>query len=152
MMKLTVESNPRYKFAYIRSKGSYGDSNVQTMKRLKEWASEKSLLNPDSIILGIAWDDPSNTKAADCRYDTGIVVADIFEICDKGIQTGEIEGGKYAIAEIDHTAEALQKVWANIFLELAENSYKLDCSRPIMERYRARMIASHKCEICIPIH
>lgn len=151
-MKLTVESMPRYKYAYTRNIGPYGDSNVQTMTLLKEWASEKSLLNSDSIILGIAWDDPSTTKASDCRYDTGIVVADIFEICDKGIQTGEIEGGKYAIAEIDHTAEALQMAWVNIFQELAENSYKLDCSRPIMERYGARMIASHKCEICIPIH
>lgn len=151
MLKTTVEIIPYCKIAYIRSIGPYGADNVQTMEKLKAWAREKSLLNNDSIILGIARDDPSVTKAEDCRYDSCIVVPDEYQVDEEYVYEGEIVGGKYVSFEIEHTAEAIQKAWADIFLELSKNLYKMDHSRPVIERYAAKMIADHKCEICIPI-
>ena len=151
MLKTTIEIIPRYEIAYIRKTGPYGVDNVLTMEKLKAWASEKTLLNHDSIILGIAQDDPSVTKAEDCRYDTCIVVADEYKIDEEYVRRGEVEGGKYAVFEIEHTAEALQKAWADILQELSKNGFPMDYSRPIIERYATKMITNHKCEICIPI-
>lgn len=151
MMKTNVEIIPYYEIAYIRNTGPYGVDNVLTMQKLKAWASENSLLNHDSIILGIAQDDPSVTKAEDCRYDTCIVVADEFMVSEEYVRRGAIVGGEYVIFEIEHTAEALQKAWLDIFPELSRNGFSMDYSRPILERYATKMIANHKCEICIPI-
>jgi len=150
-LKTTVEIIPYYKVAFIRSIGPYGADNVETMEKLKAWAGEKSLLNHDSIILGIARDDPSVTKAEDCRYDSCIVISDEYQVDKEYVHEGEILGGKYVTFEIEHTAEAVQKAWADIFRELSKNLFNMDYSRPVIERYDAKMIAKHKCEICIPI-
>ena len=151
MMKTSIEIMPRYKIAYIRHTGPYGADNVGTMEVLKTWASEKKFTNHDSIILGIAQDDPKVTKAEYCRYDTCIVVPDEYEVDDECVQGGEIAGGKHVIFEIDHTAEAVQKAWTDVFIELNSNGHSMDYSRPVIERYAAKMLANHLCEICIPI-
>lgn len=150
-MKTTVDIIPQYEIAYIRNTGPYGADNIQTMERLKTWAREKYLLNDDSIILGIAQDNPTVTKAEACRYDTCFVIAKEYKFDEEYVHRGKIMGGKYAIFEIKHTAEAIQKAWTEVFQKLNENGYCMDYSRPVLERYAARMVNNHKCEICIPI-
>ena len=150
-MKTTVEAMPRYEIAFMRNTGPYEPNNVQTMEKLKAWAKEENMLKHDSIILGIAHDDPSASKAEDCRYDACIVISDEYIIDEEYLHRGEIAGGEYLIFEIEHTADAVQKAWADILNELRESIYSMDYSRPVIERYSGKMIASHKCEICIPI-
>ncbi|WP_233903732.1 hypothetical protein [Paenibacillus polymyxa] len=48
-------------------------------------------------------------------------------------------------------AEAVQKAWGEIFLELENKMFSLDETRPILERYTVELINSHYCEICVPI-
>ncbi len=151
-MKTTIEITPRYRIAYIRKIGPYGVNNIKTMEELKTWAREKTLLNDDSIILGIAHDNPSVTKAEDCRYDTCIVISDGYMFEDPNVHKGEITGGKYLVFEIEHTADAVQKTLENIFNKIGNKEFCMDISRPVLERYAANMIAHHLCEICIPIY
>lgn len=150
-MKINIEVIPSYEIAYIRSIGPYGIGNVQAMEKLKKWANERDLLNLDSILLGIPQDNPSITKAEDCRYDSCIVISKESKITETYLQQSKIEGGKYAIFQIDHTSEAVQKAWVDVFIELNKNSYIIDTARPIIERYASKMIVIHKCEICVPI-
>lgn len=150
-MDIQIEKMPAYKIAYLRQTGPYGISNVQTMEALKKWAVSHSLLNERSIILGIAYDDPQTTKPENCRYDACVVVSEDYSICDGNIIEGNIAGGKYAIFKIEHTAEAVQKAWGDIFPELLKLGYQLDAARPIIERYTSQMVRDHYCEICVPV-
>ena len=70
---------------------------------------------------------------------------------EPNIQQGMNQGGKYAVFIIDHTAEAVQKAWSEIFREVSNKGYIIDFSRDIIERYAVKMIKNHKCEICVPI-
>lgn len=151
-MKITIEQIPSHRIAYIRKVGPYGSGNVQTMERLKSWARSKGLLDDKAIILGIARDNPGTTQPEDCRYDTCIIIAD--DNCCEGddIREGSVDGGKYAVFLIDHTAEAVQKAWNEIFPELFGQGFELDESRPIMERYQAKIVSRHYCEICVPVN
>ncbi len=150
-MEVTIENIPAYRIAYIRRIGPYGIDNVQTMQDLKEWAKSNNLLNGESIILGIAQDNPQTTKPEDCRYDTCIVVSKEYSKTDDSVKEGSTAGGKYAVFKIDHTAEAVQKAWMDIFPELARQGYVLDEARPIIERYAVQMVNDHYCEICVPV-
>ncbi len=151
-MNITFEEIPSYRIAYIRQVGPYGTGNVQTMEKLKTWADSNNLLNDNSIILGIAHDNPDTTKPEDCRYDTCIVVSDDYCVNEGDINQGNIIGGNYAVFKINHTAEAVQKAWIEIFPELLRQGYQFDETRPILERYRVEMVNNHYCEICVPIH
>lgn len=150
-MNMQIETIPPYKIAYIRHTGPYGTDNVQTMEDLKHWARKNHLLNDTSIILGIANDNPAATKPEDCRYDTCLVVAEDNFINGETVRPGRVAGGRYAVFEIQHTTEAVQAAWVEIFPELARLGYRPDETRPILERYKAKMVQNHLCEICVPI-
>ncbi len=150
-MKITEENIPSYRIAYMRRVGPYGTDNMPMMEKLKQWAGSNNLLNDESIIFGIAQDNPAATKPENCRYDTCIVLANDFILKDDSVCQGKIAGGKYAVFQIPHTAEAVREAWAELFPQLFEQHYPIDETRPILERYAANMIKNHLCEICVPI-
>lgn len=151
-MNIIIENMQTYRIAYIRKIGPYGINNVKRMGELKKWAKFNNLFNDESIILGIAQDNPETTKPENCRYDTCIVISKDYSITDDYIKEGNITGGKYTVFKIEHTAEAVQRAWINIFPELSKQGYKFDETRPIMERYIVQMVNNHHCEICVPIY
>lgn len=148
-MEMKIETLPPYTIAYIRRRGPYGAGNAETMDALKSWAKSNGLLGDDSIILGIARDDPAGIAPEDCRYDACLVT--VKPIRDKAVRIGSIAGGRYAVFTLPHTPEAMRKAWAEIFTELDERGYRADGAKPIVERYAARLVQAHLCEICMPI-
>ncbi len=167
-MNLTIEKIPEIKMVYMRRVGPYGAENIQTMESLKAWADENHLLDEDTVILGIAQDNPQVTLPEDCRYDTCLVIDPVSQALvseaietgiypettttqDPTIHMGTTPHGKYAVFLIPHTPEGVQAAWQKIFPCLAGESLELDPNRPIVERYAAKKINQHLCEICVPI-
>lgn len=150
-MKMIIEQMPSINIMFKRNVGPYGESNYLTMQRIKEFAKDNNLFNESAIIFGISRDNPEITKPEKCRYDACIVVSENFKTEAHDIQKGIIEGGKYAVFIIEHTVEAVQQAWKDIFQEILSSGYKMDISRDILERYAVKMVSNHKCEICVPI-
>lgn len=148
---MNIETLPGYDIIYMRQIGPYGIGNAQIMEKLKSWAKSKHLLGENAILLGIAQDNPETTKPEDCRYDTCLVVSEDYSISDDGISRGKLNQGKHAVFELDHTAQAVEKAWREIFQELFRQGYEIDYTNPIIERYQTKMLNSHRCEICVPI-
>ena len=61
----------------------------------------------------------------------------------------ELSGGKYLIYEVKHTAEDIQKAYAEIFPSIQSYGYQID-NKPILERYTGDMINNPYCEKMIP--
>ncbi|MNI84330.1 DNA gyrase inhibitor [compost metagenome] len=104
-----------------------------------------------SVILGIAQDNPAWVKPENCRYDACMVVPEDCCVHSDEVSMGNISGGSYAVFKIPHTAEAVQKAWADIFMELKNRGLRLDETKPILERYTVELINKHYCEICVPV-
>jgi len=147
-MDFIIEQLPNQPIVYMRRTGAYGSENYKLMETLKEWANQKGLLK-DSIIYGIAHDN-ENTLPEKCRYDVCLVVAIDCPV-DESIKRGEIPDGKYAVFTIPHTAEAVQKFWASVIQEIQEKGLQFDMTKPILERYKYRLVEDGKCEFCVPI-
>ncbi len=150
-MQMKIENIPSYRIAYFRQTGPYGIGNKETMENLKIWAKNNGLFNKDSILLGIAQDDPQRTHPDKCRYDTCVVVPQSFVFKDASVHSGDLAGGEYAIFKIRHTEEAVKEGWRNIFPELEKSGLSLDASKPVLERYIVELVENHYCEICIPV-
>ena len=148
-MNIEFETLPKYRIAYVRQVGPYGPDNKQVMEKLKQWAGEKNLLTESAIIFGIPQDHPEMTLPENCRYDACIAVSNDYLI-DDSIFEGELAGGKYAIYKVRHTAEDIQKAWAEIITMIQHVGYQID-NKPIIERYTIDMIKNHYCEICVPV-
>jgi DNA gyrase inhibitor GyrI len=147
-MKFKVETLPNYRIAYIRRVGPYGNGNFEVMGKLKKWAKERNLLK-SAILFAIPQDNPETTLPENCRFDACIVISKDYQM-DDSIYEGELSGGKYLIYEVKHTAEDIQKAYADIFPSLQSNGYQID-NKPILEKYTGDMINNPYCEICVPI-
>lgn len=147
-MKFKIETLPNYRIAYMRRVGPYGPANIEVMERLKKWAKKKDLLE-SAILFAIPQDNPKTTPPDHCRFDACIVIPHDYQV-DDTVFEGEISSGQYLIYEVEHTAEAIQKAYSDIFSSLQNNEYQLD-NRPIMEKYVGDMVNSPYCEICVPL-
>ena len=150
-MTYQIEEMSKNRIAYMRRVGPYGESNYTLMKKFKEWAKANGLFTESAIILGISQDNPATTTPESCRYDVGVVVSEQFTTKDTDVNVAKLSGGRYAVFTIDHTTEAIQKAWSQIFVQLSAQGQQPDVSRPILERYIPAMIDKHLCEICVPV-
>jgi DNA gyrase inhibitor GyrI len=137
--------------AYMRRIGAYGIECKTVMEQLKSWARKTNNMKEDSVVLGIALDNPEITIPESCRYDACIVVSDKFHTDNSQISIRKLSGGKYCIFTVCHTTESIQKAWLTMFTDLSILGYNIDYSRPIIERYAVKMIRKNLCEICVPI-
>lgn len=150
-MAYQIEEMPKSRIAYMWRVGPYGADNYALMKKFKEWAKANGLFTASAVILGISQDNPAITPPEQCRYDVGVVVSEQFTTTDTDVDVAALPGGRYAVFTIDHTEEAIQKAWSDIFVQLLAENQQPDVSRPILERYIPAMIDKHLCEICVPV-
>ena len=143
---LKIEEFKDITIAYMRRTGNYGSENKILMEKFKTYLKEKNLLNKNSIILGIALDNPTNTNKDKLRYDVGLIVSGEQNIA---LNMRKIPNGKYAIFEIPHTEQSVTAFWSNI--QQSVDDLSIDETKPIIERYSADKVEKHLCEFCIPL-
>ncbi|UQZ35610.1 DNA gyrase inhibitor [Paenibacillus sp. PK3_47] len=148
-MNIKIETLPKTRIAYVRQTGPYGPGNIQAMNKLKQWAGERQLLTESAILFGIPQDHPEMTPPEQCRYDACIVIPDDYGV-DSSIPESEFSGGEYLVCKIRHTAEDVQKAWAEMIPAVQSRGYRI-ANKPIIERYTGEMILSEMCELCVPV-
>ena len=136
---------------YMRRTGEYGEENRKLMNDFKKWIKANNLYDADTVVLAVPLDDPSKTEACKCRYDVCMNNPARKNFDSKSVKCRNIDGGKYVTFLIFHTVDAVQAAWEQCFNELSKQGYSLDVSRPIMERYKSRLVGNHYCELCVPV-
>lgn len=71
-MNYSVESLPAKTVFYKRRVGAYGPENYALMDAVKAILKEKDLFLENTVIYGIALDDPNKVSAEHCRYDVAV--------------------------------------------------------------------------------
>jgi DNA gyrase inhibitor GyrI len=92
------ENLQNVRIAYMRNIGEYGSKNHALMETFKAFLSENDLFDEDTVILGIAPDNPDQIPAEECRYDIGIV---LNGKTIEGLETRRIDSGDYAVFEFE---------------------------------------------------
>lgn len=143
---MIIEEFENVKIAYMRRIGEYGKENKKLMEIFKEYLKENRLFDENTVLVGIALDNPAETPATMQRYDVGIIVRDEL---DYDLPIREIANGEYAIFEVPHTKEDIMYFWNNI--QNITANLPVDTSKPIIERYSNYKINSQLCEFCIAL-
>lgn len=143
---MKIEEFKNITIAYMRNIDEYGVKNELLMEEFKDYLKNNHLLDADTVLLGIALDDPAATPQEELRYDVGLIIKDDMDI---SLNKRCIDDGTYAIYETAHTNQAVIAFWRDI-AELTEG-LAVDYGKPVIERYAADKIADHLCEFCIPL-
>ncbi|MBY0186454.1 GyrI-like domain-containing protein [Bacillus aerophilus] len=151
-MNYKIELLTNMKMVYMRNIGPYGSKeNVEMMKKFKKWINEHQF--NDELkkhgIYGVPQDDPARTLPENCRYDLMFMTNRDFSK-DQLVQTGHVEGGKYAVFTVTHTAEKVNLFWRQLPQMIQHNQLNIRHA-PIMERYREDEGEDKVCEFLLPI-
>ena len=145
------EKIPPSAVIYMRRTGEYGAGNQALMDTFKKWVRENNLYDKDTVIYAVPMDNPEKTEPCHCRYDVCINRPQDQKYAPNRVKCRELEGGKYLVFLIPHTTDAVQTAWQMCFSELEKLGYLPDETRPVMERYKKRLVDEHYCELCMPV-
>lgn len=150
-----IEEFPKMNVAYIRHIGPYqGDEKLfeRLWNELFTWAGPRGLLNGNDFkTLIIYHDDPNLTDEAKLRMSVCLTVPETTKVNGK-IGKMKLEGGKYAVARFELTAEDFGKAWEWIYAEWLPESGYLPDDKPAFEMYpeepeNGKFIV----DICVPV-
>ena len=146
--KVTEELVKQQAMVYARRIGAYGAENVMLMEKFKLWANNHGYMTDEAVLLGIAQDDVNIVSPQQCRYD--VVLLGNYDADEEWIASDIFPGGKYIVMEVPHTSEAVSLVWKEGIAFLSQQ-YRLDFSKPIIERYQKKLVVHHWCEMLFPV-
>jgi AraC family transcriptional regulator len=93
--EVRIETVPPRRVAFVRHVGPYREVKP-TFDRLAAWAGRRGLFRPDTLVIGISYDDPEVTPADKIRVDCCLTVGeDVAPEGEVGVQT--IPGGECAV-------------------------------------------------------
>lgn len=162
-MDIEVKKLPDMHVAYIRHIQGYRqgipDSRIhQAFERICKWASARDLVGPDTLVIGIPYDNPDITPADRCRYDACITVPQEIAASQGIIGIQDLPGGKYAMCRIEisvseapRIGELVNHLYDYLYGEwLPGSGYQAD-DKPPLEIYREPVGAWICMDYCIPV-
>ena len=142
-MNVEVKTLPTYHVAYIRnlsgySKGVFNSELNQAFQRVCGWAVARDLFGPNTLVIGIPYDNPDITPNDRCRYDACVTVPEAVKEGTGEVGIGDISGGKYAVGRISISSSETHKIGAfvdGMYGEWLPSSGYIVDDRPALEIY-----------------
>jgi AraC family transcriptional regulator len=152
--KVQIRKLPCYRVAYMRYIGPYGPKGIpQLWGRFSRWRAAHGFDATDTIVLGLAYDDPRIAAEHTCRYDACVAVPGDF-LADKHVNVIDTASGRYAITQFNGTAGEIVAAWERTFGQwLPDSGFEPD-DKPCIELYGSSgpdPTQSFSCELCLPV-
>ena len=114
-MNVEVKQLPTYHVAYIRhltgySKGQSSGEISEAFQRVSKWAAAHNLIGPQTMIIGIPYDNPDITPNDRCRYDACVTIPAEVNAGSGEVGVQDIPGGKYAVCHLEISALEARKI------------------------------------------
>ena len=154
-MEVTVKKLPSYHVAYVRSRGSYSvDAGNAAFAKLLQWAAPRGFVNENSVIIGVAWNNPHITPPGKMIYDACITVPESTE-ADRWVNIQSIQGGDFAVHHCEFDDHRQEEEWMRFILNwLAQSEYQPD-DRPAYSIYYNAMesptVNRVVADLCLPV-
>ena len=128
--EVRIETRQPVRVAFARHVGPYEQCG-KAWDTLRAWAGPRGLLGPQTVCLGLAYDDPEVTPVDRIRCDACISVPDSIEAEGEiGIQ--RIDGGPYAVLTHRGSYETLQPSIERLYTWVALNDRPLRQQQMVM--------------------
>jgi AraC family transcriptional regulator len=128
-----VETLGPLRLAFIRRLGPYREAGA-AFERILAWAGPRGLLGPDTLVLGLYYDDPATTPPDRLRLDACVSVGE--GVAAEGeIHVQEVPRGQYVVATHRGPYEALADTYGALIRWVATGGRKPRAA-PCVEIYR----------------
>ena len=133
MEHVTIRTQPDYRLAAFSHRGPYTEIGA-VFDKLGAWAFKEGLTGPDAIMIGIYYDDPGATPAAELRSDACCGVP--AEYTPKApAHLIELKGGECAVYRHVGPYSGLPDAWMRLYQEWLPQSGRSPADQAPYERY-----------------
>jgi AraC family transcriptional regulator len=152
-MDVSIEIFPERLAACLRHTGPYTEVGP-SFRRMFQWAGPAGVLTPETLIMGLSYDDPESVPADALRYDVCFTLTAPVTVPD-GIRIDRIPGGRYATHVMKGPYSQMGDAFRRLFgLWLPASGEEHD-DRPCIEIYLNDITEVPEAElltkICVPL-
>jgi AraC family transcriptional regulator len=153
IMDVRVETFPERLAACLRHVGPY-EQLMPSFQRMYRWAGPAGVLTPQTMIIGLSYDDLESVPAEALRYDVCFTLIAPVPVPD-GIRIDRIRGGRCAVHILKGPYSGIGDAFRRLFgLWLPASGEEVD-DRPCMEIYLNDPTEVSEAElltkICVPL-
>jgi AraC family transcriptional regulator len=115
IMKVEIIHRPSYHVAYVTNLGGYDTVKIgAAWEKLCRWAQANGLMNNETVMIGVSYDNPDITPADRCRYYACLTIPSGITP-GNGIGTMDISDGKHAVFHFVGTAEEIAGAYRDLY-------------------------------------
>lgn len=155
--KIRVETRAPQACIRIRHVGPYNELRP-VFQAVCAAADELGPFGPQTLVGGLAYDDPAQTPAAELRYDAFVTVdaAQLDQLdLQAPVERGEVPGGEYAVYRHRGPYEQLGAAYGELMGEWLPQSGRTPKDSPCVELYLNDVESTPPAEletlICLPL-
>ncbi|HPH97931.1 MAG TPA: helix-turn-helix domain-containing protein [Anaerolineaceae bacterium] len=132
-----ITTCPALHVAYIANLEGYSLEKIcKAWGRLWKWAQARGWARPETLALGVSYDDPRITPQEKCRYYACLTVPEAVHP-DRHISVMDLPAGRYAVFTVECRADEIQHVYHDFFRTWLLDSSCQPGNAPIYEIYLA---------------
>ena len=151
--KIEIKRLPDYRVIYVRHIGNYFET-TREWKRLLDFGRQKAILDENTLMIGISYDDPQITEEEKLRYDACLTLDTPLET-DENISLKTIPGGLFGVYHFYAGLEELIDAYDYIYRRWLPGSGYLPDEKHCFEIYRNNVLGHQKekaaIDVCFPI-
>lgn len=154
-MDLNVKTLPTMTLAKVRHTGPYNNCQI-AWDKLCIWGASKGLFGPQTMFLGISWDDPESTPPEEIRYDACFTLPDGASTeSDADVTITTLPSGNYATTLHKGPFSGLEAAYKQLYAAIIAREELQLRDAPAMEIYltdpKTTPAEEYLTEICIPL-
>jgi AraC family transcriptional regulator len=154
MIEVRLETLPARRLLALAHRGDYHTIGA-TFERLNTVAASRGLLGPESVSLGIYYDDPETTPVDSLRSHACVSVSDALRQAPEGFELLPLDGGEFAIGVHRGGYQQLAESYRWLFGEWLPSSGREAAHAPCHETYvndaRTTPASELVTHICVPL-
>jgi AraC family transcriptional regulator len=153
-MDVRIETYPDQLAVCARHVGPY-ETVGSLFQRAYQWGGGAKLFTPQTLFMGLSYDDPESTSAEALRYDVCFTVAAPVAALPDFARLETLAGGRYAVHTLKGPYTGIRETFRRLFgLWLPASGAELG-DRPCREIYRNSMTEVPESElltdVCVPL-
>jgi AraC family transcriptional regulator len=152
-MNYEIKTLPQTRIAYLVNFNGYEETSIGiTYEKLCRWAGSRGLMNAETKIIGVSFDDPDITPVEKCRYYAGLTVPESIQP-EGEILLMDLPGGKYLVARYEGPGSGIAAAYKNVYQELLPENGFLPGESVCYEIYYNDPLPEKKfvMDICVPV-
>lgn len=138
-----IVSLPAFHLAYVQILNGYASGIPKSWQKLLCYGNAHQLITPETLFIGMPFDNPGVTPRQKCRYRACITISSDIKMSKGEVKTSDVKAGRYAKYHFHGKPIQLFNVYAFLYGKWLPQSGYIPDEKPLLEIYPPELHANY---------